>query len=132
MRTAKTHIRRRGEKGLVILYDDTVPLRKQAEEFKRTRAKTTDDKVSEVHYQESDGPLRVLCFRSPEELKALQDAQKKSDAEAKASASHAAREAEKVREAKLKKIAAVEKANLEADKKARAEAAVKAAESAKQ
>lgn len=118
-RTAKTHIRQHGKEKLELLHDDKVPLIQQAKAFKLIRGEEANEKIAEVHYQESDGPLRVVRFITPAEKKAREEANAKAVAAAKEHADKIAKEAAAAKSAKDKKLAAVERANIEADKKAR-------------
>lgn len=121
-RTAKTHIRQHGKEKLELLHDSSVPLQQQARAFKLIRGDVANEKIAEVHYQESDGPLRVIRFITPAEKKARDEANAKAVDAANAHAEKLKKEAEKTESEKAKKRAAVIKTNIEADKKAREEA----------
>lgn len=121
-RTAKTHIRQHGKEKLELLHDSSVPLTQQSKAFKLIRGDVANEKIAEVHYQESDGPLRVIRFITPAEKKAREEANVKAVAAANAHAEKLKKEAEKAEGEKAKKRAAGIKANIESDKKAREEA----------
>ena len=65
MRTAKTHTRQHGKEKLELLHDSNVPLSEQNKAFKALRDKPTHETIAELHYQESDGPLRVVRSSKP-------------------------------------------------------------------
>lgn len=83
MRTAKTHVRHHGEKGLKLISDNSIPVLAQKSEFKKLCSNPANEKIAEAHYQESDGPLRVVRFLTPTELKAKNEAQAKAEADAR-------------------------------------------------
>lgn len=126
-RTAKTHIRQHGKEKLELLHDHNVPLAEQHKAFKALRAESVNEKIAEVHYQESDGPLRVIHFISSAEKKAREEADAKSIAEAKKASEAAEKEKAKAAEEKRRKEAEEAKARIEADKKAREERRAKKA-----
>lgn len=121
-RTAKTHIRQHGKEKLELLHDSTVPLIEQAKAFKLIRGNESNEKIAEIHYQESDGPLRVVRFITPAEKKARDEANARAQAESRRREDEQKKEAERIKAQKEKKLKAGEKANLDADKKAREEA----------
>lgn len=102
MRTAKTHVRLHGSDKFALLHGPDKPLREQYAEFKTKRGRVADDKVAEVHYQESDGPLRVARFLSPELKKAEDERKAKLEAEEKRKAEEQKKAEAKAKEASPK------------------------------
>lgn len=119
MRTAKTHVRQHNKEKFELLHDSSVPLIQQSKSFKLLRSEEVNDKIAEVHYQESDGPLRTAHFITPAEKKNRDETTAKAAAANKAHSEKLAKEAAAIKSAKDKKLSAVEKANVVADKKAR-------------
>lgn len=126
MRTAKTHHILHGDTVEKLAHGTDVPLAEQKRRFKELRSNVVNDKIAEVHYQESDGPLLVVRFITSKQKAAQEESQRKAEAESKKHSEAEAKKQQQAREAKTKKLKAIEQSNIDADKKARAEAEAEA------